>query len=126
LVGENGDDILIGRGGNDRLLGGAGADQFRFSSSSEGIDTIADFETVNDSIQIRGANFGGGLTRGAISADQFRFAAFALDERDRFIYSSFDNGALFFDADGTGEIAPIQIATLIGTPALRAADIIIF
>lgn len=123
LVRADDDDLLIGRGGNDRLLGGAGTDQFRFSSSSEGIDAIVDFATGDDSIRVRSSDFGGGLTRGVISADQFCFHAFALNANDRFIYF---NGVLSFDADGTGESAQIQIATLVGAPSPSAVDIVVF
>jgi Ca2+-binding RTX toxin-like protein len=124
LVGGNGNDILTGRGGNDRLLGGAGADRFRFFAPNEGADIIADFVAKDDSIRISAAGFGGGLTAGrAISAAQFRLGSIAADASDRFIYNN--NGALFFDVDGAGGAAQVQIATLIGAPTITTADIII-
>ncbi|MGF1566683.1 MAG: calcium-binding protein [Nodosilinea sp.] len=124
LVGGNGDDILTGRGGNDRLLGGAGADRFRFFAPNEGVDTIADFVAKDDSIRVSATGFGGGLTAGAaISAAQFRLGSIAADASDRFIYNN--NGALFFDVDGAGGAAQVQIATLIGAPTITTADIIV-
>lgn len=76
-----------------------------------------------DSIQVRATGFGSGLTAGAaISVDQFRLGSSALDASDRFIYN---NGALFFDADGVGGAFQVQIATLIGVPTLTTADIVV-
>ncbi len=133
LIGGNGNDVLFGGNGNDtltggfendRLLGGAGADRFRFLASNEfGSDTIADFVAVDDAIQVSAAGFGGGLKAGAISAGQFRLGSSAVDASDRFIYNN--NGAMFFDADGVGGAAQVQIATLIGAPALTAADVVV-
>lgn len=123
LVGGAGNDILTGGVGNDRLVGGAGADRFRFFAVNEGIDLIADFETGKDSSRVS-ASFGGGLTsRAAISADQFHIGSVAVDASDRFIYNR--RGDLFFDVDGTGRAAQVQIATLPGNPTLSAADIIV-
>jgi Ca2+-binding RTX toxin-like protein len=60
LYGENGDDILSGGAGNDllsggngndTLSGGAGADAFFFSQGG-GTDTILDFDTAADRIQL--------------------------------------------------------------------------
>lgn len=52
LKGFGGDDILRSMGGNDKLWGGIGADTFVFSSWG-GRDTIMDFETGVDTINIR-------------------------------------------------------------------------
>jgi uncharacterized protein len=49
LEGGNGNDRLLGEGGTDSLTGGAGADIFVFSSTN-GRDTITDFDTVLDRI----------------------------------------------------------------------------
>ena len=60
LYGENGDDalyggagndILAGGNGNDTLSGGTGADAFFFSQGG-GTDTILDFDTAADRIQL--------------------------------------------------------------------------
>jgi Ca2+-binding RTX toxin-like protein len=124
LVGGNGNDLLTGRGGSDRLLGGSGADRFRFLAPNEGIDSIADFVAKDDTIRVLAAGFGGGLAAGtAISSAQFRIGSVAADASDRFIYNN--NGALFFDLDGAGGAAQVQIATLIGVPTITTADIFI-
>lgn len=71
-------------------------------------------------IQVSASGFGGGLTVGAISAGQFRLGSAAGDANERFIYNT--SGSLFFDVDGTGSAAQVQIATLI-TPTITNADI---
>jgi len=122
LTGDDGNDTLTGGAGNDTLTGSAGSDSFAFNNLSHGADTIADFVTGTDRILIEAAGFGGGLTAGALSSNQFVSGTAALDADDRFIYSA---GSLFYDADGTGTTAQVQIATLTGAPALNAADILI-
>ncbi|HAZ44849.1 MAG TPA: hypothetical protein DDW76_22130 [Cyanobacteria bacterium UBA11369] len=113
LIGAGGNDLLVGGLGNDSLNGGAGADRFRFNSPNEGIDNIADFSlSQGDSIAISASGFGGGLVAGVgITTEQFVLGTTATDAFDRFIYNG-ATGALFFDADGTGTIAAVQIATL--------------
>jgi Ca2+-binding RTX toxin-like protein len=56
LLGDGGDDSLSGDDGNDTLTGGSGADSFNYSlllgDLYNGIDTITDFNPVEDTIQI--------------------------------------------------------------------------
>ncbi|GAB4226900.1 MAG: hypothetical protein Kow0049_06490 [Stanieria sp.] len=112
LSGNKGDDFLVGGAGNDLLTGGQGKDSFYFDHPNQGIDTITDFDVSQDLIKVSGNNFGSGLVAGdTIDSSQFRIGSAATDTSDRFIYNS-SNGALWFDADGNGSIAPIQIATL--------------
>lgn len=112
LNGGLGNDTLIGGTGNDNLVGGAGADTFVFYSPSEGIDTILNFDGAEgDTIQISADGFGGGLSVGSLSVEQFTIGATAIDESDRLIYNS-TTGGLFFDADGIGAMAQVQFATL--------------
>ncbi|MBD1907163.1 calcium-binding protein [Trichocoleus sp. FACHB-832] len=120
-----GDDILVGGLGNDTLNGGAGSDRFVFNASNQGIDNITDFVVSDDTIEVSAAGFGGGLIAGAaIALDQFVIGSTSVDASDRFIYNS-TNGALLFDADGTGAIAQIQIATLSTGLALTNADLVV-
>jgi Ca2+-binding RTX toxin-like protein len=57
LSGEAGNDTLVGGAGNDALTGGAGADVFVLST---GLDTISDFVTGTDRIQLSGSLVGNG------------------------------------------------------------------
>lgn len=131
LLGGNGNDVLGGGLGNDTLTGGAGADTFEFFGSKDGMDTIKDFNVSDDTILVWATDklvdgFGGGLTPGAaITEDRFRIGSSAGDANDRFIYNK-SNGGLFFDVDGTGATAQIQIATLSTGLAMTNKDIVVF
>ncbi len=123
LYGGRGNDILVGGTGNDTLIGGTGADFFTFFSPTEGNDTITDFNVLDDTIFISASGFGGGLiSGGAIAVNQFVLGTAATTIDSRFIFNQ-DNGSLFFDQDGTGAIAEIQIATLNTGLSLTNADI---
>lgn len=122
LTGNAGNDTLTGGAGNDNLTGGNGLDVFAFGLSNEGIDTIADFLSGSDRIRVSASGFGGGLAAGTITASQFVLGSTALDALDRFIYNQ-ANGALFFDIDGTGTTAQIQLATLSNLSSMSASDI---
>ncbi len=124
LSGGEGNDTLIGGIGSDTLTGGSGNDVYLFNSSTEGSDTIGDFSAIDDIIQIRASGFDPRLTRGTIAQDRFVLGSIAGDSNDRFLYAR-NTGKLFFDADGTGRIAAIELATLSGTPALDFNDIFI-
>jgi D-alanyl-D-alanine carboxypeptidase len=61
LDGGRGQDVLIGGAGNDKLTGGAGADVFVFNDPTGhgmGRDTILDFETGVDQIDLSGITTG--------------------------------------------------------------------
>lgn len=134
LIGSYNQDVLDGEAGNDELTGGlynddiltggTGADRFIFNGN-DGIDTIADFSTIDDTIVVSAAGFGGGLKSGAaITSAQFALGTKALDSSDRFIYDS-ATGALFFDVDGTGATAQFQIAELPTGLSMTNADIFV-
>ncbi|GAB1543420.1 hypothetical protein NUACC21_60940 [Scytonema sp. NUACC21] len=150
LEGGDGDDLLLGGGGNDILVGGLGADRFGFSNPNEGIDQILDFNVAEDKIEIQqpvintqqlsvsgnavvsignnvanNAFASAGLTPNAIiSPDQFYIGAGAGDGSDRFIYNNM-TGGFFFDIDGIGPSAQIQLATLSPGLALTNSNIVI-
>jgi Ca2+-binding RTX toxin-like protein len=132
LVGGAGADVLIGGTGKDILTGGADADLFVFDAAphaSTNVDTITDFTHLTDALGFNASAFDGlGTTW---TADQFWAAAGATtahDATDRLIYNT-STGALYYDADGTGDIAAIQVA-LVGTgkahPTLDWTDIQVF
>jgi len=125
LTGGAGNDRLYGEAGDDLLIGGAGADTFHFRFPNQGIDTITDFDSSQgDIIQIAGNGFGGGLSAGVLDSEQFIIGSTAADGSDRFIYND-TTGAFFFDADGTGSLAQVQIAQLSTNPVLSSSDIVI-
>lgn len=57
LSGNAWNNVLTGGGGDDMLLGGQGQDTFVFASGS-GADTIADFQTGLDLIDVRAFGLG--------------------------------------------------------------------
>jgi 3-phytase/alkaline phosphatase D len=135
LYGKAGDDILLGNGGNDFLVGGlgddtltggAGADRFFRKYSTTGIDTITDFQVGEDLYFVSASGFGADLVKGgAIASEQFTLGTAATDANTRFIYNS-TSGALFFDADGVGAIAQVQVATFSTGLAMTNADFFVF
>jgi serralysin len=56
LEGRAGNDVLQGGAGDDTLVGGAGADTFRYLATDTGADTITDFETGVDDIDLSALN----------------------------------------------------------------------
>jgi len=115
LVAGAGNDSLTGGLGNDTLTGGAGSDLFIFNSPTEGVDTIVDFDAFGgDAIGVSAGGFGGGLIPGTLNFTQFTLGTAATTLEQRFIYGN--DGSLFFDADGTGAIAQVQIGSISGGP----------
>ena len=132
LNGGKASDVLIGGLGNDTLTGGDGIDYFVFNTALNATtnkDTITDFNITDDTIRLEnGIMTGLGLTAGALAAGAFHSGIIntATQVDDRIIYNT-STGGLFYDADGTGASAAVQIA-IIGTnnhAALTNADFVV-
>jgi Ca2+-binding RTX toxin-like protein len=129
VIGSNQNDQIIGNAlanvltgglGLDSLSGGDGADKFRFVTTGEGNDSITDFTTAVDKIQVVSANFGD-LPVGILDASRLVAAGTPLTTGDAvFLY---DGSALSFDVDGNGAGGAVNIATLTGPNTLVASDI---
>lgn len=113
IRGATGADILDGGLGSDSLFGGGGRDIFLFRSAlgPSNVDNIADFNTLDDTIRLENAIFGGLPTTGTLSSSAFVTGTSALDASDRIIFDD-TTGHLFYDADGSGAAAAIHFATL--------------
>ena len=126
LYGGGGNDTLIGGLGADTLEGGAGADTFRYGSAAEGGDTITDFLSGTDVIEISVAGFKGGLALSTSLASRFvsntTGVSTAPSGTGQFIYET-DVAKLLWDVDGTGSAAPVTIATFTAGTVLHASDI---
>ena len=126
ITGNSGDNVLNGGAGADVLTGGAGADTFVFDvlGTSAQHDTVKDFVSGTDKIQLSVSVFAGLSSYGLGTLDdaELTFGTKATAPNQHLIYNS-TSGALFYDADGAGGAAQIQIATLTGHPALAAHDI---
>jgi Ca2+-binding RTX toxin-like protein len=128
LDGKSGNDVLWGGLGNDTLAGGAGNDVFRFASAlnpSANVDTIADFNAANDTIQLDNAIFKA-LGAGRLAAGLFKNLNLGLaDADDRILYND-TTGTVFYDADGSGAGVAIQFAVLTANPTITAADFVVY
>jgi serralysin len=130
LVGQSGNDTLNGGLGNDKMSGGAGQDIFVFNTAlnaTPNIDRITGFFGPDDTIRLENTGallFNALTTTGTLAAAAFRIGTAAADADDRIIYNS-ANGALFYDADGTGAVAAIRFATMANNPTLAAADFVV-
>jgi len=124
LTAGAGNDRLTGGNGNDVLRGGAGADTFVFNfkpGAYNNIDKIEDFsESAGDKIVLDHEVFTA-IDPANFSAGNFVLGTKALDSNDRLIYDR-TSGKLFYDADGSGRDAPLQIATLTNLAALHHDD----
>ncbi|MBB3121928.1 Ca2+-binding RTX toxin-like protein [Massilia violacea] len=123
ISGNAGNDILIGGYGNDVLTGGTGNDIFRFAGTDQGVDSITDFTSGTDIIQVLGNNFGleAGVAVVLVSATTTPASSGTAAQ---FLYNT-TSGALYFDQDGVGSNAAVQIATLTGQKALAVSDIVV-
>ncbi len=132
LGGGAGKDILIGGLGNDILTGGAGNDNFVLNAAFDAWinrDVITDFGDGKDTIVLNPAIFSSLIVKGggALSSANFisgNGVTAATDADDYLIYNKLD-GALYYDQDGNGALAAVQILTLTGSPTLKASDFFI-
>ncbi|TAN71227.1 MAG: hypothetical protein EPN17_01915 [Methylobacter sp.] len=123
LFGGNGNDILIGGTDNDMLTGGVGKDIFKLLDKT-GVDKIVDFKPIDDSVQLENSVFTKIGGNGILNAGMFKTGKSAADSNDFLIYNPND-GKVYYDADGSGAGAAVQIA-LIGTNlALTNADFVV-
>lgn len=141
LGGQAGDDLLQGEEGDDRLLGGAGADTlaggsgtdilighsgadaFLFLTPGLGADRIVGFAGGEDRILLSATGFG--LPAGALDPARLEVNATgqATASADATLIYRTTNGAVLFDADGTGAGSAVMIALLAGAPILASTDI---
>jgi Ca2+-binding RTX toxin-like protein len=125
LQGGNGNDILIGGAGPDELTGGAGVDHFVFDSLTTAADRdkVKDFVHGEDIFDISGAAFGAfaNTPAGALPASAFVNGTAATTADQHLIYNQ-ATGFLYYDPDGVGGAAQVQIAVLSTLPTLTSAD----
>ncbi|HEY9659236.1 MAG TPA: hypothetical protein V6C65_12340, partial [Allocoleopsis sp.] len=123
LQGNAGRDSLDGGLGKDRLTGGKGKDRFYLSKARQSsLDTITDFRAVDDTVVVSRKGFDRTLKLGTLRGSQFVLGSRAADANDRFIYNA-RTGGLFFDEDGLGGAAQVQIAFISNRSKFTAGDI---
>ncbi|MET0427788.1 MAG: cadherin domain-containing protein, partial [Microvirga sp.] len=114
LYGEAGNDILRGGAGNDVVFGGAGRDEFVLDTrpnARRNVDSFVDFAKGQDRIDLVKSIFKAIGRKGGLAKDAFHPGNHAADAQDRILYDR-KSGGLFYDPDGTGHAAAIQIAAL--------------
>ena len=127
LVGGAGNDTLNGGLGNDTLDGGAGADCFVFNTTlaAGNIDRIVSFNAAEDKILIDHSIFSAFGRLGAIDVGALATGPIATETDDRITFNR-ATGDLFYDADGSGRVAPVQFATIASlTGVLTSQDFIV-
>ena len=126
IDGGDGLDVIIGGAGADVVTGGAGADTFYFTDMNEGGDTIADWLSGADRIGIAASTFGGGLVEGPLLAEQLLVGAAPTADQDfgQFLFSTTQH-KLYWDADGWGVGAAVELCTLSNINTLTANDFLV-
>ncbi len=126
LTAGAGNDTLNGGLGSDTMTGGTGLDKFVFNAvlGSTNVDRIVDFRVVDDVIHLARAVFNKLPPGSTLAVDAFFKGAAAQDAEDRIVYNS-ANGALFYDADGSGAGAAVRFATLAPGLLLTNADFLV-
>jgi Ca2+-binding RTX toxin-like protein len=124
---------FIGTNGNVTVTGGAGNDTFVFNTSPNvvtNLDTIIDFLSGVDKLQFNKSIFTAlGTIGSSINAIEFYSApgaSSAIHSTDHFIYNN-SNGALYYDPDGTGVSAAVEVAIIGITfhPSIMNTDIFV-
>ena len=118
LIGGAGNDTLIGGAGNDDLTGGEGADTFVFDAAfgATNQDTIGDFDSATDNIEVDVNIFtalAGSI--GDTLDTNSEFEANEMESRQakrRVLSITRATGELFYDADGVGGADGTLVATL--------------
>jgi Ca2+-binding RTX toxin-like protein len=129
LYGGSGNDRLFGGDGNDKLHGGSGKDAFVLNvapNRGTNKDRIYDFNVTDDTVQLDNAVFTKIGANGPLRASAFwsNNTGRAHDRSDRIIYDK-NSGVLYYDPDGTGPAAGVQIATISKNLALTYKDFFI-
>lgn len=114
ILGNSAKNVINGGLGNDILTGGNSADTFQFNTalnSSTNVDTITDFVHGTDKIQLSRSIMSSLNSGTKLNPLDFALSTAVLDASDRIIYDQ-SSGALYYDADGSGAVAAIQIAII--------------
>ncbi|WP_230532827.1 calcium-binding protein [Microvirga roseola] len=125
LFGMTGDDRIYGGLGNDVLSGGKGRDTFVFdtklysakTNKKKNLDRIIDFDKKDDTVRLDNKVFKklgkkGSETKPAkLIKKYFTAGESAKDKNDYLVYNK-KTGVLYYDADGSGKGAAVEIAQL--------------
>lgn len=115
LDGAAGDDLINGGIGKDILTGGTGADVFVFDSLlvNANADTIKDFVSGTDKIELDTSVYSGLDLSTGVNAENFVIGKSSADENTRLIYDS-NSDKLYYDADGSGVASKQVLVGIVG------------
>ena len=123
LHGGGGNDTLVGGNDRDTLEGGDGADRFLYRYTSDGGDSITDFTSGSDKMQISKSGYSIYVAGSTLPVSYFVTGlAATVTGHGQFIYDAAAD-QLFWDQDGIGGAAARLIATFTNNPTLQASDI---
>ncbi|MBZ6077239.1 calcium-binding protein [Microvirga puerhi] len=119
IAGNSGDNQISGGAGNDVLSGGAGKDIFILDAKpnkKSNLDKITDFSVKDDTIWLENkylSKLGKGIAAkpGKLNKAFFMVGAKAKDKNDYLVYDN-KKGILYYDADGSGGKAAVELAIL--------------
>jgi Ca2+-binding RTX toxin-like protein len=121
LNGGDGADWLFGGAGSDRLVGGAGADIFAVELSTDGFDTIVDFQGRGaDKIALRADELG--LDDLILGKNLFIGAGATAGGYEACVIYDQRSGQLLYDADGIGGEAARVLVQLSNRAMLSESD----
>lgn len=126
-----GNDTLRGKGGNDVLTGGAGHDTFVFDTAygAGNVDTLTDFDAVNDALYLDNAVFtqlgaGSSSSPTQVNSSYFELREHATHSNDHLLYNR-ATGVLSYDPDGSRSAPQVEIAHLEPGAALTYHDVFV-
>lgn len=113
-----GDDFISAGGGANKVTGGAGADAFAFGQVGRGhITTVLDFNASEGDTLMFDSSVFTSLAGIEDLTNHLVIGSKALDDDDFLIFDS-NSKKLYYDADGAGGEAALQIAVLKGVTDL--------
>lgn len=126
ITGTTASEVFIPLGGDDVITMGGGKDLLVLASTSAN-PMVKDFSVAEDKIFLSNKTFTSlSQVPGALDSQNFVNGTIRQDSNDYIFYNQ-GTGGLFYDADGNGSGAAIQIATLGSSihPSLTATSFIV-
>ena len=129
IYGNNGANLINGGLGNDLLTGLGGIDIFRFSAALDAVtnhDTIADFNVIDDTIQLENATFTLLASLGVLAANLFEDNSIAGQGGSEIVIYDKANGNLYYDTNGAATVGGLVLfADVANNTALTNADFVV-